>query len=110
MMWMVMAAVDVDSALAHLRAQVGSAGPPVWPEPSFGGPVAAVSEWTGVSVMPPMTGAASLVDSGSRSATSIVRWARSCTARRRSLQVRDRGWTLFVPSGMPTKRSWRPSR
>lgn len=41
------AAVDVDSTLRQLRAQLGAAEPPSWPTPSFAGPVAAPAEWSG---------------------------------------------------------------
>jgi hypothetical protein len=42
-----MAAVDVDSTLRQLRAQLGTAEPPSWPTPSFAGPVAAPAAWSG---------------------------------------------------------------
>lgn len=43
----VMAAVDVDSTLRQLRAQLGTAEPPSWPTPTFAGPVSTPAEWTG---------------------------------------------------------------
>ncbi|WP_198001560.1 DUF4226 domain-containing protein [Mycobacterium avium] len=43
-----MAAVDIDAALRQLRAQLGSAEPPQWPSPTFGGPVIPPPDWTGV--------------------------------------------------------------
>jgi len=40
-------ATGVDSTLQSLRAQLGSGGPPEWPAPFFGGPVASIPSWTG---------------------------------------------------------------
>jgi hypothetical protein len=38
---------DADAVLQHLRSLLGAGGPPVWPQRTFGAPVAGVPDWTG---------------------------------------------------------------